>query len=71
MTDTGANMSLINKVELERIEGYNQETVPTLPINNILLVGAIKYNKWLYLNITDDHRIFGNYVLIYKLLTCI
>ena len=40
MVDTGANVSLIDKLELNRIQLENQTTIPTLPINNIILIGA-------------------------------
>ena len=40
MIDTGANVSLIDKVELNRIQAENKTTIPTLPINNIILIGA-------------------------------
>lgn len=40
MIDTGANISLINSMELDRIQQGINKTIPTLPINNITLVGA-------------------------------
>ena len=40
MVDTGANVSLIDKLELNRIQSENKTTIPTLPINNIILIGA-------------------------------
>ena len=40
MVDTGANVSLIDKMELDRIQSENKATIPTLPINNIILIGA-------------------------------
>ena len=40
MVDTGANVSLIDRLELNRIQSENQTTIPTLPINNIILIGA-------------------------------
>ena len=38
--DTGANVSIINTTELERIQGNCGKLLPTLPINNIALIGA-------------------------------
>ena len=38
--DTGANVSLIDNLELNRIQNGNKEIIPTLPINNITLIGA-------------------------------
>ena len=40
MIDTGANVSLIDRVELNRIQAGNKTIIPTLPINNIILIGA-------------------------------
>ena len=40
MIDTGANVSLIDKMELNRIQLGNKTIIPTLPINNIILIGA-------------------------------
>ena len=40
MIDTGANVSLIDKLELDRIQSGNKATIPTLPISNIILIGA-------------------------------
>ena len=40
MIDTGANVSLIDKMELNRIQAENKNIIPTLPINNITLIGA-------------------------------
>ena len=40
MIDTGANVSIINTTELERIQGNCGKLLPTLPINNIVLIGA-------------------------------
>ena len=36
MIDTGANVSLIDKMELNRIQLENKTIILTLPINNIL-----------------------------------
>ena len=38
MIDTGANVSLIDKMELDRIQSENKVTIPTLPINNLSLI---------------------------------
>ena len=35
MIDTGANVSLIDQMELNKIQNGSKETIPTLPINNI------------------------------------
>ena len=40
MIDTGENVSLINSIELDRIQRECQEIIPTLPVNNINLIGA-------------------------------
>ena len=40
MIDTGANVSIINSIELERIQEKCGQLLPTLPINNIVLIGA-------------------------------
>ena len=40
MIDTGANVSLIDRIELNRIQIGNKTIIPTLPINNIILIGA-------------------------------
>ena len=40
MIDTGANVSLINDTELEKIQKQSKHTIPTLPVNNIILIGA-------------------------------
>ena len=46
MIDTGANISLIDKTELNRIQEANTEKIPTLLINNITIIGATgKQNK--------------------------
>ena len=46
MIDTGANVSLIDKIELDRIKENTTERIPTLPINNITIIGAkAKQNK--------------------------
>ena len=46
MIDTGANISLIDRLELNRIQGLSMEKIPTLPINNIAIIGATgKQNK--------------------------
>ena len=40
MIDTGANVSLIDRAELDRIQEAIPEKIPTLPINNITIIGA-------------------------------
>ena len=46
MIDTGSNVSLINQPELERIQANSNIPIPTLPINNIVIIGATgKQNK--------------------------
>ena len=40
MIDTGANVSLINDAELERIQKQSKNIIPTLPVNNVILIGA-------------------------------
>ena len=37
MIDTGANVSLIDRIELKRIQENNTEKIPTLPINHITI----------------------------------
>ena len=40
MIDTGANISLIDSTELDRIQRECKKIIPTLPVNNIILIGA-------------------------------
>ena len=40
MIDTDANVSIINTIELERIQRECGRTLPILPVNKIILVGA-------------------------------
>ena len=40
MFDTGSNISLINQVELDRLEKKIRRTIPTLPITNVKFIGA-------------------------------
>ena len=40
MIDMGANVSLIDSTEINRIQEECKSVIPTLPINNIILVGA-------------------------------
>ena len=40
MIDMGSNVSLIDNTELERIQQNSIIPIPTLPINNIIIVGA-------------------------------
>ena len=46
MIDTGSNISLIKQTELERIQANSKIPIPTLPINNIIIIGVTgKQNK--------------------------
>ena len=46
MIDTGANISIIDQLELDRITELTTERMPTLPINNLTIIGATgKQNK--------------------------
>ena len=46
MIDTGSNISLIDNIELTRIQQGSQTQIPTLPINNVTIIGAMgKQNK--------------------------
>ena len=40
MIDIGANVSLIDSMELDRIQREFKKIIPTLPVNNIILIGA-------------------------------
>ena len=40
MIDTGANVSIISNNELDRIQQECHRTLPVLPINNVVLIGA-------------------------------
>lgn len=40
MIDTGANVSLIDSNEYHKIQKLSKVILPTLPINNIILIGA-------------------------------
>ena len=40
MIDTGANVSLIDNIELSKIQDKGNKLIPTLPVNNIVLIGA-------------------------------
>ena len=41
-----SNISLINQPELERIQAHSRTPIPTLPINNMIIIGATgKQNK--------------------------
>ena len=61
MIDTGANVSLIDKVELDRIQSENKATIPTLPINNIVLIGATgRQNKTIRQQVQLDVSSNGN-----------
>ena len=40
MIDTGANVSIINSIELESIQKECGRTLPIVPVNNIILIGA-------------------------------
>ena len=38
MIDTGANLSLIDSIELNMIQEKSKKVIPTLPVNNIVLL---------------------------------
>lgn len=38
MIDTGANVSLIDKVEFNRIQELSTGKVPTLPVTNVVII---------------------------------
>ena len=40
MIDTGSNVSLIDQIELNRLQQGSSVPIPTLPINNITIIGA-------------------------------
>ena len=40
MVDTGANVSVIDQVEFNRIKETCKENIPTLPISNMVIMGA-------------------------------
>ena len=40
MIDTGANVSLMDSTELNRIQEESRVSIPTLPVTNIILIGA-------------------------------
>ena len=59
MIDTGANISIIDQLELDRITELTTERIPTLPINNLTIIGATgKQNKTIRkqvsLNVTNS-----------------
>ena len=59
MIDTGANVSIIDQLELDRITELTTERIPTLPINNMTIIGATgKQNKTIRkqvsLNVTNS-----------------
>ena len=46
MVDTGANISLINQTEFNRIKDESNDNIPTLPVSNMIIMGATgKANK--------------------------
>ena len=60
MIDTGSNISLIDSTELERIQRGNQIPIPTLPVNNIIIIGATgrqnkSVKKQVLLDLTNDN----------------
>ena len=70
MIDTGANVSLIDRVELNRIQAENKTIIPTLPINNIILIGATgRQNKKMCIRdstspeLKDSHQISNFFVV--------
>ena len=59
MIDTGSNISLIDTIELYRIQEKSTMTILTLPISNIVLVGATgrlnrTVRKQVQLELTSD-----------------
>ena len=40
MVDTGANISLTDKIDFNRIKETCKENIPTLPVSNMVIVGA-------------------------------
>lgn len=40
MIDTGANVSLIDRTEFQRIQELSTVKIPTLPITNVIIIGA-------------------------------
>ena len=59
MIDTGANVSIIDQLELDRITELTTKRIPTLPINNMTIIGATgKQNKTIRkqvcLNVTNS-----------------
>ena len=55
MINTVANVSLIDGIELNRIQENNTEKIPTLPINNITIIGATrKQNKTIRQQVSPD-----------------
>ena len=40
MIDTGSNISLIDQIKLNKIQQKCSTPIPTLPINNITIIGA-------------------------------
>ena len=46
MVDTGANISLIDQTEFNRIKDACKENIPALPVSNMIIMGATgKANK--------------------------
>ena len=59
MIDTGANISIINANELERIQRECGKTLPMLPVNNICLL----YTSYIYIYIYIYHFIRSYQIL--------
>lgn len=65
MIDTGANISLIDNTEFDRINGLCKEQIPTLPVNNIVIVGATgKLNKTIRKQTLIEVSSNGNSILM-------
>ena len=57
MIDTGSNVSLIDSTELERIQAKCRTTLPTLPVHNLILIGAtVRQNKSVKKQVSLDLR---------------
>ena len=61
MIDTGANVSLINGIELDKIQEEGKKQILTLPISNIILVGATgrqnkTVRKQVRLELVSNHK---------------
>ena len=70
MIDTGANVSLINGIELNKIQGEGKTPILTLPIINIILVGATGWqNKTVRRQVRQELSSNGETILMTFLVT--